>query len=212
MPRQDEWLNCRSSSPRVPFDSRPIHIAHTPAVKILNGIMHRAAVVPHDEVVRPPSMPIDELRLDGVPKEKLEQELTLVGVQTDNMCREAGINVEEIPPRLRMDGHDGMPDRRRSADLPLRRLKGREVRKRTLEQMFGGQAVQHLLQWRGQSLIGTIHTREHGVATHRGDFDGVEQRRLGWWLEVGIIGVPVVSGVRISQIFPVFVFLVRHPL
>src|SRR5262249_16873015 len=64
-------LGARPHRP-LALDGRAVHQAAL-AIIVVDGVVHRAAVVPHREVALAPAQPAGEFRLDGVLVEELEQ-------------------------------------------------------------------------------------------------------------------------------------------
>src|SRR5262249_6021009 len=86
---------------RVALDRGAMHVA-SQMWRTAMRQMDRAAVIPEHKIVRPPRVAIDEMRLRGMPKEKLDQSAAFGFSQVDNARRETLAYKKAFPPGLRV--------------------------------------------------------------------------------------------------------------
>jgi hypothetical protein len=71
---------------------------------------------------------------------------------------------------------------------------------RLLSVMDGHEAVEELLEGRGEPLVGRLCVGEHRVTTPLGHRQGIEDGAHGWGLHEGDVGVPPVEARLLQRV------------
>src|SRR5688572_23762797 len=90
---------------------RALQVPQLRLVEIAERLVHRAPVVPYDDVVRTPLMPIDELGPRRPADEEIDEGFAL-GVGHAFEALDLLADVQRLAARFRMHAHDRLCDRR----------------------------------------------------------------------------------------------------
>ena len=154
----------------------------------------RAAVVPEGPRPGRPAHAAGEARCGlDVPEQQVEEGAALLRFQAPDVAREAGVHVEQFPPRFRMADHHRMLAAR--VLLSLRRLDpvGADVGQGAV--VDPRQPFEEALHGLGEELEGEVHVREERVAaTDLRRLRDVERRAEGRDRIAGHVRVPAVAG------------------
>src|SRR5258705_1202743 len=146
-----------------------------------------AAIVPDDDVSLAPAVAVLALGLDHKPGQLVDQRVALLLLEALDAEDLARIEVQPLPPRLRMDADDGMEDGGPVAVLLV------EERRRLPASAVGEGALPSFeprLDAGRQGLVGGVHAGEERVATPARNGESIELRRLERLLVVGAVGGP----------------------
>ncbi|MDH3770173.1 MAG: hypothetical protein OET79_04175, partial [Nitrospirota bacterium] len=150
-----------------------------------------AAIVPDDQIARPPHVGIDQLRLDDAGVEVFDQ---LPSGLDRHALNAPGVvaQKETWPPGLRVGADDRVVDRWLRLFLLLRhRVFAVTAGPGKVEIVDRAQRRQVLLRRVVQRFIGVVHADEPGFTTLVWHTLGIEQRGLTGAARPGTIGVPM---------------------
>ena len=162
-------------------------------VVVPDRVVLRAAVVPEGQRIRLPGDPAPQPRGGGdVPVEHVQHGTALGAAQTDDMRREALVDVEDLAARARVPGNHRVLVAGIAA-LRGRRLVRADVGNRAV--VDRRQPVQEHLDGVGQQFVGQVHVGEQRIAAARLRRLGhVQHGPEGWDGVAGDVGMPAVAG------------------
>src|SRR5688572_6371388 len=102
-------------------DRHPRQVAHVAQVVVLGAAVHRAAVVPHDELVRAPAVRVDELALRHVGDHLVDQLPAVLVAHAVDASRVRG-DIERLAAGLRDRAHHHLRHRRQTLPLAFAEL------------------------------------------------------------------------------------------
>src|SRR5215470_12176797 len=94
-----------SGRPCFFVNRHPTHLSARPGI-VVKGVMKRASVVPHRNVIWRPPQPAGKFSLDGVVPEVAQKPEALVDAHSREARHEAAIDVEAFATRLRVRADD----------------------------------------------------------------------------------------------------------
>lgn len=196
----------------VPDNGRAMHVARITRRRRL-GDVHAATVVPEDEIVPPPFVPVDEFGLRCVLDQLGQKGFALLFRHVEDAYGVARAHIQRLTTRFRVGANDRMAYRR-----DRRELLGREFGPfrigielaRTAEQVFACLSVDPGPGFFRQCLVGAVHVVEQRVAAFRRNFEGVEQGTEARRLRIGQVGMPAPARIRQADEIAAIVLLVRY--
>ncbi len=155
---------------------RPADVANLVAREPARSV-HGRAVVPHDEIARPPAMPIDEFRLRGVLGE-IPEEHSRFGYRPadDGACvrrKEQGLAAGSA-----IDPHETVPDGTEVVTLLRRHFGKADCLPRINQRVLADEILEFRLRLLIQRLVGRAHVGKFRVASAGGDRSPGKQRVL----------------------------------
>src|SRR5258705_1864736 len=138
-------------------------------VVVRPGTMERAAVIPHDQITRPPLMLVDKARL-GCERDQLGEKRAALLDWPANDVRCMSRKVERLSARAGMDADQGLRNGRQCSALLIRKIRVTDEPSRMEDRMLCNEVIDLLFGPFVERIIGGTKVREFGFASRRRHF------------------------------------------